>query len=83
MSRSILQERRLKAGLTQAELASKANISLDTLRLYEHKTRKIESANIRTLLALSNVLGIPFYCLFDDLSLRQCTADNIASFVEV
>ena len=83
MSRTILQERRLVAGLTQAELAAKANISLDTLRLYEHKKRRIECANLKTLLALSNVLKIPFYCLFDDLSLRQCTTDNITSFVEV
>lgn len=83
MSRTFLQKRRVEAGFSQSELARLADMSLDSLRLYEHQTRKIECANIKTLLKISNVLKVPFWDLFDDESLRQLAAYNISSFIEV
>lgn len=81
MSRTKLQERRVAAGLSQSKLAELADMSLDSLRQYEHQTRRIESANIKTLLNISSVLKCKYYMLFDDESLSKLAADNETSFI--
>lgn len=83
MSSTILQKRRVEKGLSQADLANAAGISINSIKAYEHKMRKIEDANIKTLLSISSVLDVAFYELFDDLVLSNLCADNVASIVKV
>lgn len=83
MSRTNLQKRRLDKGLSQIQLAELANISINSLRSYEHKIRNIEDANIKTLLAISNVLECRIFDLFDDSDLMNLTAANVSSIIEI
>ena len=52
-----LQAQRKKAGLTQAQLAEKANVNLRTLQQYELGAKKINKASFQTVMALCNALG--------------------------
>ncbi|MCD8157109.1 MAG: helix-turn-helix domain-containing protein, partial [Clostridiales bacterium] len=52
-----LQAQRKKTGLTQAQLAIKANVNLRTLQQYELGTKNINKAAFQTVMALCNALG--------------------------
>ncbi len=52
-----LQARRKKAGLTQAQLAGKANVNLRTLQQYELGAKSINKASFQTVMALCKALG--------------------------
>lgn len=52
-----LQVQRKKAGLTQTQLAEKANVNLRTLQQYELGAKSINKASYQTVLALCNALG--------------------------
>ncbi|MCD8120438.1 MAG: helix-turn-helix domain-containing protein [Lachnospiraceae bacterium] len=52
-----LQAQRKRTGLTQAQLAAKANVNLRTLQQYELGTKSINKASVQTVMALCNALG--------------------------
>lgn len=83
MSRTKLHDRRVKVGFSQIQLSKLTGVSVNTIRHYEHGIRRIEDANLKTLLNISNVLGCRFYELFDDLDLMNLTTGNISSIVKV
>ena len=54
--RSLLQERRLNAGLSQSQLAAASGVPLRTLQQYEQRQKDINHARADYVLALSRVL---------------------------
>lgn len=54
---------RIKAGLTQSELAELSNISLRTICAFEQGTRIIDNANISLVITLANALN----CKIEDI----------------
>jgi len=52
-----LQSQRKKAGLTQVQLAEKANVNLRTLQQYEVNAKNINKASFQTVMALCHALG--------------------------
>jgi transcriptional regulator with XRE-family HTH domain len=57
-----IQKLRKEKGLTQAELAKKANLSEISIRKYENGSRK---PKIETLRSIANALDVPLYELTD------------------
>ena len=53
----MLKEIREKQGLSQSQLAKKANISLRTLQHYEQQTSNIDNAKLDTLINLAVALN--------------------------
>lgn len=68
---SKLQEIRKSAGMSQEQLARKCDLSIALIRQYEQSRLRIEGAKYQTLLCISNVLGVPFWELFDDQDLAK------------
>lgn len=60
---SKLQQQRKKCGYSQKELAEKSGVNLRTLQQYELKTKDINKASVKSIVALANVLG----CKIEDL----------------
>jgi len=54
---SRLQHRRKQCGLTQSELAQKAEVNIRTLQQYENKAKNINKASADTLCDLANILS--------------------------
>lgn len=52
-----LQRMRIYAGMTQAALARKAEVSLRSIQMYEQKRKDINRAQAETLFRLANALG--------------------------
>lgn len=52
-----LQTQRKRIGLTQAQLAGKANVNLRTLQQYELGAKSINKASFQTVMALCQALG--------------------------
>ncbi|MCD8329637.1 MAG: helix-turn-helix domain-containing protein, partial [Lachnospiraceae bacterium] len=52
-----LQAQRKRAGMTQAQLAGKANVNLRTLQQYELGAKSINKASFQTVMALCQALG--------------------------
>ena len=73
---SRLQELRKAAGLSQEKLARKSDLSVALVRQYEQYVNKIEGAKYQTLLKISNILGVPFWELFDDPELEKAAICN-------
>ena len=61
-----LQNQRNEAGLSQAELSNKANVSLMTLRKYEREALDINGAKLSTLLKLCLALDCSLSDIIDD-----------------
>lgn len=53
-----LKQHRLRAGLTQAELAAQAGLSLRTLQHYEQGSKDLDKAAASTVLKLARILGL-------------------------
>lgn len=53
-----LKQHRLRAGLTQAELATQAGLSLRTLQHYEQGSKDLDKAAASTVLKLAQILGL-------------------------
>ena len=62
--KSTLKHHRTRAGLTQAQLAAKAGISLRTLQDYEQGRKPLAGAAASTVLKLAGALGL---CLLSDV----------------
>ncbi len=58
-SPSRLQQQRKRCGYSQRELADKSCVNLRTLQQYELKAKDIGKASVKTVMALSSVLGCP------------------------
>lgn len=54
--RKLKQIRKMR-GLTQRQLAERCNISIKSVQAYEQGTRKLETANINTILKICEVLN--------------------------
>lgn len=76
MTSSRLKQLRERSGLTQEQLAKESDISVSTIRQYEQLYNAIEAARIQTLLRISNILGVPFWELFDDPDLEKAAICN-------
>lgn len=61
-----LQIERKNAGLTQAQLADAAGISVRVLQNYENNTRDVNGARLSTLLKLCNALGCELKDIISD-----------------
>ncbi|MBO7171264.1 MAG: helix-turn-helix transcriptional regulator [Clostridia bacterium] len=59
-----LKHHRTRKGLTQAELAARAGISLRTLQDYEQGRKPLAGAAASTVLKLADALGL---CLLSDV----------------
>lgn len=60
---SVLKHYRKRKGLTQAQLAEAAHVSLKTLQKYESGERDIKKARINTVLRISEALSVSPYLL--------------------
>lgn len=58
-----LQEQRKSMGLTQAELAKKADVNLRTLQQYETGAKNINKASVQSVITLANILK----CKIEDI----------------
>lgn len=54
-----LEKTRRAAGLTRKQLAEQSNVSMDTIKNYEQKSRKINVKQVLNLVALADALGVP------------------------
>ena len=61
-----LQNQRNEAGLSQAELSNKVNVSLMTLRKYEREALDINGAKLSTLLKLCLALDCTLSDILND-----------------
>lgn len=54
-----LEKTRRAAGLTRKQLAEQSHVSMDTIKNYEQKSRKINVKQVLNLIALADALGVP------------------------
>ncbi len=54
-----LETARRAAGLTRKQLAEQSHVSVDTIKNYEQKSRKINVKQVLNLVALADALGVP------------------------
>lgn len=66
-----LKESRMKAGLTQSELAQKAGINCRVLQHYECGSRDINGAKLITLLKICNALDCELSNIVTDENLLK------------
>lgn len=67
----MLKEIREKQGLSQSQLAKKANISLRTLQHYEQQTSNIDGAQLDTLINLALALNCNIKDLLNNPELKE------------
>jgi transcriptional regulator with XRE-family HTH domain len=67
----MLKEIRLKAGLSQSQLAEKSGVNVRMIQHYEQCTKDINGAHINTLASLANALSCPLSELLTDDTLRD------------
>lgn len=54
-----LEVARRAAGLSRKQLAEKSCVSMDTIKNYEQRSRKINVKQVLNLVALADALGVP------------------------
>lgn len=54
-----LEKARRAAGLTRKQLAEQSHVSMDTIKNYEQKSRKVNVKQVLNLVALADALGVP------------------------
>lgn len=54
-----LEIARRAAGLTRKQLADKSSVSLNTIKNYENRVRKVNVKQVLNLIALADALGVP------------------------
>lgn len=67
-----LQQQRKKCGYSQKQLAERSGVNLRTLQQYELRTKDINRASARSVLAMANVLG----CRVEDILEYSAEADE-------
>lgn len=74
--------RRMKAGLTQEQLAQKSGVSVNVVKAFDKGVRATEHAQINTLVALCNALECSISDLLNEPEMveqtRKCEARRIA-----
>ena len=73
-----LKQARIKAGLTQSQLAEATGLNLRTLQCYEQGNKKIEHAKLETILKICNVLNSDMADIMDDKALLAVYQKYIA-----
>lgn len=68
---SKLQDKRLAAGLSQSQLAEKANVNYRVLQCYEQGTKKIDRARLDTIYKLAIALDCTVSDLIEDNSIVE------------
>ena len=71
MAQTKLQKVRLAAGLSQSQLADKANVPVRTLQHWENGDRDIRKAAVETVLALARALGCDLNEIIETLTPGQ------------
>ena len=71
-----LQNMRMKANMSQSQLASKAEISVRVLQDYERGTRDINGAKLITLLKICNALK----CNLQDILTDPATLNKLKEY---
>jgi transcriptional regulator with XRE-family HTH domain len=66
-----LKDLRIKNGYTQKKLSILTDIPMRTIQQYECRARNIDGASVNTLTSLAIALGVKFYDLIEDDSLRE------------
>ncbi|MCM1542645.1 MAG: helix-turn-helix transcriptional regulator [Blautia sp.] len=54
-----LEKARRAAGLTRKQLAEQSHVSMDTIKNYEQKSRKINVKQVLNIVALADALDVP------------------------
>lgn len=65
-----LHEMRIKAGLSQSQLAERSGVNVRTLQSYEQGEKNIDGAKLNTLINLSNALGCKIRDIVTDEKLK-------------
>ena len=73
---SKLQQQRIKAKLSQSELARLSGVSIRTLQAYEVKQHNIDGAKIKTLLKLTQALGCTLADILEDEELVKMLEES-------
>lgn len=63
---SKLKERRMKAGMSQSQLAAKSGIKIRVLQHYEQQTKSIDRARIDKIIRLSMALQCKISDILED-----------------
>lgn len=71
-----LKQRRLAAGLSQAQTAKQAGINLRAYQYYEQGAKDISKASLATILRVCNTLG----CSLADVITDQETLEQLAAY---
>lgn len=66
-----LKKLRIKTGLSQKQLAEKADINFRTYQLYEQGAKLVENAHISTLLKICNGLNCKLEDIIEDPKLHD------------
>lgn len=54
-----MEKNRRNAGISRKELAEKSGVSMDTIKNYEQRVRKINVKQVLNLVAIADALGVP------------------------
>lgn len=60
-----LKEQRLKAGLSQSQLANESGVKLRTIQQYECGQRCVDGARLEILCALANAIGCTVFDILE------------------
>lgn len=60
-----LKQMRIRANLSQEELAKKSGVSLGMVRHYEQESKDIDHARFETIVNLANALNCPVYSILN------------------
>lgn len=66
-----LKEIRMKAGMSQSQLAKKSGVNVRVLQHYEQAYKNIDGANLETLLKLSCALNCQIYEILENEEVRE------------
>lgn len=66
-----MQDQRLKAGLSQSQLAKASGISLRTIQMYECGQRNIDGAGLEMLCALAAGIGCQIFDILESEKLIE------------
>lgn len=61
-----LEKARREAGLTRQKLAEISGVSLRSLECYEQRKNDINIANVKTVRALAQAIGVPIEKILDE-----------------
>ena len=73
-----LKAARLKAGLSQSELAEKASLNLRTLQAYEQGKKTLDNANLATILKIALACG----CVIEEILEQEDPIELVCDYMK-